>query len=70
MDSTLAALHAIEDGLGCAVFLEPCVRKSIDAGRLVHVLKNFDFGAIDLYALFPASPPPLAVRRMVDLLAE
>lgn len=70
MDGTLPALHAIEEGLGCALFLEPCVEDAVSEGRLLRVLKSYDFGAVDLYALFAASPPPLAVRRMIDLLAS
>ncbi|MEM7427240.1 MAG: LysR family transcriptional regulator [Pseudomonadota bacterium] len=69
MDSTLATLHAVEAGLGIAFVLRECVARQIESGTLVHLLPGYHFGDIDLFAVFASSPPPVAVRRMIDLLA-
>ena len=70
MDSTLATLHAVEAGLGIAFVLARCVQTEIDRGTLVQLLPSYHFGEVDLFAVFGSSPPPVAVRRMIDLLAD
>ena len=68
MDNTLATLHAVEAGIGIAFVLAECVQQQLQANRLIHLLPQYHFGNIDLYAVFVTSPPPIAVRRMINLL--
>ena len=70
MDNTLATLHAVEAGHGIAFVLLECVAHEIENGTLVHLLPSYHFADIDLYAVFATSPPPLAVRRLTDLLID
>lgn len=45
------------------------VQRDLDAGRLEAVLDDFLAGPVDLYAVYPVSPPSRRVAALVDYLA-
>ena len=57
------------EGVGVAFKNAWDVQGDLDAGRLVRVLDVFSAGPVDLYAVFPVSPPSRRVAALMDYLA-
>jgi len=67
-DGELLRNWAIE-GLGVTFKNGWDVQADLAAGRLERVLDEFSSGPVDLYAVYPASPPSRRVAALVDYLA-
>ncbi|RNF32081.1 LysR family transcriptional regulator [Massilia aurea] len=57
------------DGMGVTFKNGWDVQRDLDAGRLETVLDDFSAGPVDLYAVYPVSPPSRRVAALVDHLA-
>lgn len=56
------------DGVGVTFKNRWDVQPDLDAGRLEQVLGGFTAGPVDLYAVYPVSPPSRRVAALVDYL--
>ncbi|MFG1433326.1 LysR family transcriptional regulator [Xanthobacter sp. V2C-8] len=66
-----ALLHAAIEGYGVTLGPETVLKPAIDAGRLVHVLPDYEGPARPMHALYPAGRrPSVKVRSFVEALVE
>jgi len=71
LDATLAVREAVCNGAGLSVLPDYAVAEDLVAGRLIHVLPQWQLPSGGIHAVFPAARfRPAKVRAFVDLLAE
>lgn len=58
------------EGVGVILKNRQDIQKELDSGALESVLDDFAAGPIDLYAVYPGSPPSRRVAALVDFLAD
>ena len=67
VQGTDAAVAAGRSGLGLVIASYPSLLGEIEAGTLIRVLPDWDFGRIGIHALFPSGQAPKpAARAFVD----
>lgn len=70
LDATLAVRMAVCEGMGLSVLPDYAVEDDLAAGRLIHVLPQWQLPSGGIHAVFPAARfRPAKVRAFVDLLA-
>lgn len=70
LDATLAVREAVCHGMGLSVLPDYAVEADLAAGRLIHVLPQWQLPSGGIHAVFPAARfRPAKVRAFVDLLA-
>ncbi|PPT20083.1 LysR family transcriptional regulator [Xanthomonas arboricola] len=71
LDATLAVREAVCQGAGISVLPDYVVADDLAAGRLLHVLPQWQLPSGGIHAVFPATRfRPAKVRAFVDLLLE
>ncbi|MCC5067589.1 LysR family transcriptional regulator [Xanthomonas campestris] len=71
LDATLAVREAVCHGVGLSVLPEYVVADDLAAGRLLHVLPQWQLPSGGIHAVFPAARfRPAKVRAFVELLLE
>lgn len=71
LDATLAVREAVCQGAGISVLPDYVVADDLPAGRLLHVLPQWQLPSGGIHAVFPATRfRPAKVRAFVDLLLE
>lgn len=71
LDATLAVREAVCRGAGLSVLPDYAIADDLAAGRLIHVLPQWQLPSGGIHAVFPAARfRPAKVRAFVDLLVE
>jgi DNA-binding transcriptional LysR family regulator len=71
LDATQAVKEAVRRGLGLSVLPDFAVVEDLAAGRLVHVLPEWNLPRSPMHAMFPSARfRPVKVRAFVDLLMD
>ncbi|WP_144947623.1 LysR family transcriptional regulator [Pseudomonas oryzihabitans] len=70
-ESLFVARHAAVRGLGCAALSHWMVREDVAAGRLVHLLPEWQATALPIYLIYPyARVYPARLRLFLELVRE
>ena len=71
LDATLAVREAVSAGAGLSVLPDYAIAGDLAAGRLIHVLPQWELPTGGIHAVFPSARfRPAKVRAFVDLLVE